>query len=64
MATMRIEFVAGHQVMSCEACNFGVLSSMGHKCRRCGVRFEHLRLVGADGRELCIFHLRNSGIGI
>lgn len=51
MSTIRIEFIAGHQALSCENCNFGVLSVMGRHCPQCGAQFTRARFIGLDGSE-------------
>lgn len=50
MSILRVELIAGHQVLSCEKCEFGVFSVIRTKCPQCGSRFDQIRFVAADGR--------------
>ena len=51
MTVLRIEFMGGTQVLSCESCNW-TGPQTGMKCKNCGERFDKVRLIAQDGREV------------
>lgn len=51
MTTLRVELVAGFQILSCESCGW-CGSKTGAHCIICGRAFNRVRFVKEDGREV------------